>query len=438
MQTFEKLASRAPRLFKWGKLLSVTGGAQILIQGTGFLAGIFIIRILPTEEYAYYTLANTMLGTMTVLADGGISTGVMSEGGKNWQSREELGSILATGMQMRRQFAIGSLAVSIPILFYLLYDQGLIWWQAALLILCLTPVFWAQLSGSLLQIVPRLHQDINDLLRINVRINVVRLLMTIPALLLFPFAGVAILASGVAQVRGNLKFRELSLTKADWKTDSSDYYRGRIMKSVKRILPGSIYYCISGQITVWLIAIFSDTESIAQIGALSRLMMLLTLLKMLVDMLIVPRYARLPSNKRTVIVRFLQVLALLLGVSAVITFAVYLFPKFFLWILGGKYQDLETEVVWMTLGSCLTLITGVAHSLSSSRGIIPNPYLFISFTILSQVFVLYFLVDYTTLTGVILFSVYSAVLQIVYRMGDFLYRTLVRHEYQDEETAPAA
>jgi hypothetical protein len=45
------------------------------------LYGILIIRLLPVE-YAFYTLANTMHRTMTVLADGGITTGVMSQVGK--------------------------------------------------------------------------------------------------------------------------------------------------------------------------------------------------------------------------------------------------------------------------------------------------------------------------------------------------------------------
>ncbi|WP_157974431.1 lipopolysaccharide biosynthesis protein [Lewinella sp. IMCC34183] len=428
MRTFEKFAARAPNLLKWGKLISVTGGAQALIQGAGFVSGIFIIRMLTTEQYAYYTLANAMLGTMTILADGGISAGVLSEGGKQWKDREELGKILATAMHMRRQFAIGSLLVSVPILYYLLQEQGSVWWHSILLILCLTPVFWAQLSGSLLQIVPRLHQNINALLKINVQINAVRLLATLPTLFFFPFAGVAILATGAGQVRGNLRFRELSLKKANWKADVSPFYRKRLMQSVRRLLPGSIYYCISGQITVWLIAFFSDTESMAQIGALSRLMVLLTLVRMLVDLLVTPRYARLSDDTRTVVVRFFQVIALLLGISSLIVLGVYLFPDVFLWILGKKYNNLEYEVVLMTISSCLSLMSGSLHALTISRGLIPNPYVMIAFTILSQVFVLYFLVDYTTLSGVILFSIYSALLTLSYRIADFLYRTLIRKE----------
>lgn len=423
-------------IFKWGKLVSVTGSAQVVVQGAGFLSGIIIIRLLSTEEYAYYTLANTMLGTMSVLADGGISTGVMSEGGKKWQDREELGQILATGMHMRRQFAVGSLLISVPVLYYLLQDQGLVWWQSVLLILSLVPVFLAQLSGSLLQIIPKLHQDINDLLKINVQINVLRLILTIPVMLLFPLAATGILAAGGGQIYGNLKLRKLSLTKADWKTEPSERYRKKILKSVRRILPGSIYYCLSGQITVWLIAFFSTTESIAQIGALSRLVMLLTLVNMMVDLLIVPRYARLMADRRLVVLRFLQIMGALTALSCVIVLVVYLFPDLFLWILGSQYQDLQYEVVLMAISGCLTMISSVAHVMTTSRGLIPNPYLYILTTILSQVFILYFLVDYTTLSGVILFSIYSALLQALYRILDFFYRTLILDQQSVEESEP--
>lgn len=419
---------------KWGKLLGVTGGAQLLIQGTGFLSGILIIRLLSTDQYAYYTLANTMLGTMTVLADGGISTGVLAEGGQNWKDRNSLGAILATGMQMRRQFAVGSLLVSLPILFYLLQQQGLLWWQSSLIIACLTPTFWAALSGSLLQIVPKLHQDINQLLKINVSINIARLIILVPTLMAFPFAGVAILAAGISQVGGNLQLRKLSLKNADWKQPLDPEYRKKILKTVKKILPGSIYYCISGQITVWLIAIFSDTEGIAEIGALARLMMLLTLVRISIDMLIVPRYARLGHNKRMIINRFFQVLGIVLLLSFAIVGFVYLFPEQCLWILGKKYAHLHYEVVLMTTSSCLIMISGIAHLMSSSRGIIPNPYLFISSIVAGQAVALFFLVDYTTVAGVIQFSIFTALVTITYRMFHFLNTTLRKMDW----TSPPA
>src|SRR4051794_12896030 len=94
---------RYSRIFGWGKLITITGGAQAIVQGTGMLSGILIIRLLSTHQYAWYTLANTMLGTMTILSDAGISTGVMAQGGKVWQDKEKLGAVLATGLDLRRK-----------------------------------------------------------------------------------------------------------------------------------------------------------------------------------------------------------------------------------------------------------------------------------------------------------------------------------------------
>jgi len=408
-----------PALLKWGKLLSFTGGAQLLIQGIGFVSGIFIIRMLSTDEYAYYTLANTMLGTMAVLADGGITTGVLSQGGTNWQDRQHLGATLATGMKLRQEFAVGSLLVSIPILFYLLHEQGLVWWQSLILIVCITPTFFAALSASLLQIIPRLHQDIKPLMGINISVNIIRLVL-LPVLLLYPLAWIAILATGIGQVIGNFKLRKLALKYADWKQQQDPDLRKKILQTVKRILPGSIYYCISGQITVWLIAIFSTTESIAQIGALARLMMLLTLLRFCVDMVIVPRYARLKSDSKLIVSRFFQVLGIVVVISVGISGFVYLFPEECLWVLGKKYQGLQHEVFLMTISSCLVLLNGVAHKMSSSRAIIPNPYFFIGTIIVTQALTLAFLVDYTSVSGVIMFSIYTSLVTLSYRTAHFL------------------
>src|SRR5438045_2535474 len=46
------------KAFEWGKLISITGAAQIIVQLTGLISGIIVIRLLPTQEYALYTLAN--------------------------------------------------------------------------------------------------------------------------------------------------------------------------------------------------------------------------------------------------------------------------------------------------------------------------------------------------------------------------------------------
>src|SRR5687768_4598743 len=104
---------------EWGRLISITGSVQILVQALGLISGILIIRFLSTSEFALYTLANSMLATTTVMADSGIGAGILSNGGKVWDSRENLGKVIATGIDLRRKFALLTLIVALPLLLYL-------------------------------------------------------------------------------------------------------------------------------------------------------------------------------------------------------------------------------------------------------------------------------------------------------------------------------
>src|SRR5690606_24311281 len=133
-----------------GKLVTITGSMQAIVQIVGFLSGILVIRLLPTSEYAIYILANTMLGTMTVLADGGISTGVMAQGGKVWHNPAKLGAVLATGLDLRSKFAIVSLIVAIPVMIYLMRVHDATWVMSLVVVLAIVPAFFSALSGSLL------------------------------------------------------------------------------------------------------------------------------------------------------------------------------------------------------------------------------------------------------------------------------------------------
>jgi hypothetical protein len=67
---------------------------QAAVQVIGFMAGILLVRSLSHQEYAYFTIANTMQGTINLLADIGISVGLASIGGRVWQDRHRFGELI--------------------------------------------------------------------------------------------------------------------------------------------------------------------------------------------------------------------------------------------------------------------------------------------------------------------------------------------------------
>jgi O-antigen/teichoic acid export membrane protein len=405
------------KVLNWAKLISITGSAQIILQAVGFVSGILVIRLLPTQEYALYTLANTMLGTMTVLSNAGISTGVMAQGGKVWQDKEKLGAVLATGLELRKKFAVGSLIISIPILVYLLLHNNASWLMAIMIVLSLIPAFYAALSDTLLEIVPKLHQSILPLQKNQVTVAVGRLLLSGLSLFVFPWTFVAILASGIPRMYGNIKLKKISDSFMDTDQKSDPVVREDILKVVKRILPGAIYFSLSGQITIWIISLFGNTTSLAQLGALGRIAVLFTLFSTVIGTLVVPRFSRLGNNKSQLIRLYTQILFVSMLLMFGVAFLAYLFSNQILWILGDGYSSLNVELFLNIIIACGTVISGISFSLYSSRGWTINPLI----PILKNVIVIViccFALDLSTLLGALYLNlilvVTSAIINVLF------------------------
>ncbi|KAA6351936.1 hypothetical protein EZS27_000733 [termite gut metagenome] len=403
---------RYDKALSWSKLIFITGAAQLVVQAVGFISGILVIRLLPVEEYALYTIANTMLGTMVILSDGGISTGVMAQGGKVWQDKQKLGAVLATGLDLRRKFAGWALVVSIPILAYLLLHNGANWIAIILITASLIPAFYASLSDSLLEIPVKLHQSITPLQRNQVEVGIGRLALTGITLFAFPWAFFAIIANGVPRIWGNVKLRKITDRFIDKEQTADAEVKKEIVKIVKRTLPGAIYFAFSGQISIWIISIFGHTSSIAQIGALSRVSMLLTVFSVSIGTLVIPRFARFNGSMKQVFKKYIHILCsvslLMCGIFAM----VYIFSSQILWLLGGNYAALHYELLLCILCACLRFVVDVAYSLYVSKGWILSPIT----NILSNIIPLIvgcFLFNISTLLGVLYLNIFMTVILLL-------------------------
>jgi O-antigen/teichoic acid export membrane protein len=400
------------KVFEWGKLITIVGSAQILVQAISLISGILVIRLLPTHEYALYTLANTMLGTMSLLADGGISTGVMSQGGKVWQDHEKLGTVLVTGFDLRKKFAIICILIAFPILIYLLRHHGASWLMSLLIPVSLIPAFFTGLSNNLIQIPLKLQQNITPLQKNQVEVSLSRLAMLGLTIFVFPWTFVAILAAGAPQIWTNRRLFNVSSRYADWNQMPDIAIKKEILFVVKRILPGAVYYCLSSQITIWLISIFGSTAAVAQMGALSRLAIVLNLFSVLFGTLISPRFSRLPSNRELLLRRFLQIHFGLLLLCLFIISIVWLFPTEVLWILGKDYSNLTKELILSIVGSCLGLISGSAFTIYSNRGYAMNPVISIGISVAAIVCGIA-LIDVSSLRGIFLLNIFIGVVEVI-------------------------
>ena len=410
-----------PKLQQWSKLIVKVGSAQVLLQVIGVLSGILIIHQLTTHEYALYTLANTMVGTITILADGGISLAVMAEGGRIYLDKERLGTVLVTGLQLRRIFAILTLVIVIPVLFYLLYthDAGLPF--AIFTTLAIIPAFFAALSDSLLEVVPKLHQDIDPLQKNQINAGLGRLVMISASLFVFPFAYIAILMNGIPRWWANIKLKKIAAKYADFSQEPDPVVRKNILTIVKRTLPEMIYYCVSGQITIWLLSIFGTTNNIAEIGAIGRLSSLVGLFTTLISILIIPRFSRFDGSAAALLKRFIGIFLVVSVLGAGIVLFSYLFSPQLLWILGKKYYGLDYYLVLNFAASAVTLVASTLFLLYSSKGWIINPVILIPLNV-ALLAAGIFLFNLSTLKGVLYLNIYIAFTQLLTHLVFALYK----------------
>src|SRR5437588_3205983 len=164
------------RAFQRAKIVGNFAIVQAVVQIIGFLSGILLVRTLEQREYAYFTIANTMQGTLNVLADIGISVGLVSIGGRVWQDRNRLGQLIKTASKLRRKLGAIAAIVITPILFFILVKNGAPIPYTLVLIALVLAGLGVQLALGVLGVVPRLLSDIRRIQTIDLVGAAVRLL----------------------------------------------------------------------------------------------------------------------------------------------------------------------------------------------------------------------------------------------------------------------
>jgi O-antigen/teichoic acid export membrane protein len=385
---------------------------QFAIQALAFAGGILVIRLLTPAEYALYALANAALGTMTALADSGVSAGVTAQGGRVWNQPQKLAIVLRTGLLLRRRFALISLAIAIPWTLYILRTHGAAWLTALALIGATMPSFYAAITGSLLAVPLQLHQRIWDLQQTQLLGNLVRLPLLIGGLAIAPFAWSAVAANAIGQILQNLRLRRLQSELTQQAAGEDPAVRAELMRTVWRLLPGTAYHAFFGQITLWLVSLIGSTATVAKLSALTRLTMVLSVVHAAFGTLVVPRFATLTSSRPQLTTRFLQIQALVIAIGVFVTGIVWLFPSQALRILGPRYADMDYEIILATAGASISLAAGIVYALNAARGRIPPGHLY-PVTGMATTIVLAFLIDLRTLSGAMIFSMCSALSALI-------------------------
>jgi O-antigen/teichoic acid export membrane protein len=389
---------------------------QMLVQLIGFAAGILLVRRLNQHEYALFTIANTMQGTINVLADIGISIGLVSIGGRVWQEGHRFGELIRTGLNLRRKLGLAAVIGVTPLLYFMLAKNGASGFYAAILILAVLAGLYVQLSLGVLDVVPRLRSDIHQIQKIDFTGSVVRLVILIGLAFLFLNAGVAALVGSATLLLQYLLLRRYAAGVIDFHSGENAGDRKAMIGFIRNQAPNAIFFCIQGQITILLITIFSHRSgAVAEVGALGRLAMIFTVLGNLITNIFAPAFARCQEARKLGWL-YGGIAGGVAGFSLLVLSGAAFLPNEFLFVLGNRYSHLQHELLLMVGGATLNMIASTLWTLNASRAWIAGSWLYIPLTLGTQLLLIP-LIDFSTVTGVLTFNLFSALPSLLLNLG---------------------
>jgi O-antigen/teichoic acid export membrane protein len=399
------------RLVARAQILGRFVSFQILAQAVGVLSGILLVRALSRREYAFFTIANTMQGTMNLLADTGLSIGLTSIGGKVWHDRYRFGQLIATTLRLRRRLALVAIGIVTPILLWLLVTNGSKYLNAAVITLIVLAGLNYQLTISVFGVVPRMLSQISRLQRLDLASAVVRLVLLTAAYLFFLNAITAILASVVTLGLQYILLKRWASDGIDRSAPLNEDDRRELNRIVKIGIPTTVFYCFQGQVTVWLMSSLGNASSVADLGALGRLGVIFSVIVPVMTTIVVPRFARY-HEPRMLRRRFIQIMTCFVAFTLVIVAASAMFPVQILWVLGKKYSLLGHELLLMMILTGVNATAEAMWLLNSAKAWIEHSWLHIPCTLVTQAFLLT-IMKVSTLRGALLFGIFSLVPSIL-------------------------
>jgi len=372
----------ARALRRWIGILSAYFTAQTLTQLAGLAAGLLLVRFMPVQQFALYTLATSVVSFFGFASDLGSTSSLLYFYQRAAKTGENFQPYLAAVLSLRRvAFLLGAAGVlvafprSAAAKGFGLVDVAAV---TAALLLCV----WFQIASSVRILAARLSGQYGRAYRAEVAGGGVRLaasLLMVGASLLRAWLGMlgsALAAAATATLAGS----PLAAPRAVAPTTGHAAggaprathphplgpYRRQILRYLVPSLPGALYFSIQGPLVVWLAATFGAARNIAEVGALGRLGLIVGMFSGLTGVVLLPRLARI-VDEGLYLRRFLQYGGLLLALALGMLAVAMLFPGALLLILGRHYAGLHRELLLVIAGSGLTLLGGYAVSVNFAR-----------------------------------------------------------------------
>jgi len=341
-------------------------GGQSINRAVNILVGLLIIRYLPIDEYALYTIASVLISIIFLGSDLGFSQASVSLGARFADQPSKLRALYDTALRFKRLVFVGAAVATALGAIYFFYQKDYSTLEIVLVMFFILLGGWIQLPNELLRSILQLRHDSSGLFRAGL-IEAMSRLACVVLIIFYPFALTAIAINFVSYIVARYALAYQCRVQLSTAASGSEDFSSGLKKIVKPMAPTVIYYVFQDQIGIFLLSFFGDLAAIAEVGAMGRLSMIIGMLSLLCGFLIQPIFARI-DDKKKFLAGIAIVSAIVCSIALFTMGSVYQFPGVWLLILGETYAGLDAELEVAMIGVLLTLAGGCFNVMVVSRG----------------------------------------------------------------------
>jgi O-antigen/teichoic acid export membrane protein len=354
------------RFKHWILLVTSFLAGQGSVQLINLISGFLLLRWLSVEAYAQYSIAFGFQSTLSILVDLGFSGSIIALVGDRISDKKVIGSYIRSAKHYRNRLFLVALPIAIITFFLVTYKQH---WDVITQIFLLSSIIsslffqgWVAYYSAPLLIHKQLKKYYEpQIIAALCRLVILYVLYILSVLVSWSSAWVN---SFILAFNGFYYNRSAQNLVLEPKVSDPKINR-EMLSYIAPVIPVIFFTALQGQVLVFIIALFGETKSIAEVGALGRLGQIFMIFSASNSVIIAPYIAKIPLQ--SLVKKYLQILAAAIGISIILSMIGFIFPNFFLFILGSKYQDLQLELSFSILVASINYTTGVISSMNSAR-----------------------------------------------------------------------
>jgi O-antigen/teichoic acid export membrane protein len=357
------------RLLGWFHMLTAFVSLEIAAQACAAFASFLVVRNLDKEHFAWYSLAFNLQSTLANFTLLGIGTGMISMSGQWIGDREKMGALAASAFKYRSLLLTIVGPVVLPIFGYLLLKNGCPVWHTVALVALAICLLFVELNRQIFSAPIRIVGRYNFLQRAGLVESVSRVAALGLLILLGWLSAATTLLVSVLVAGSVVRFfvrKGAQEFIAPHSAPDREIER-RLTKLNLNVMPSTITFVFQAQIGLAMISFFGKTASVADLGALTRIALLLMVPQAIVTKIIEPKLAR--AKEGADLWGKFGASVILVAMMAGCGFALmFLFRHQFLWLLGKEYWYLEKELVFYSGVVCTATLTSMSVMLLYARG----------------------------------------------------------------------